>query len=272
MVADGPIVATFHTANPRSRWLNALPGGPAAVHGEDHRPDRGQRTGQAGAGRAPRRRRGDHPQRGRRAVLRDGRPRCRAIRSAGGTIGFVGRFDESRKGMAVLLDALRLMVPTRPDLQLLVAGSGDEKDLREPAGPELAGALRIPRPGVGRRQGLDAAVAGHLLRPEHRRRELRDHPDRGDERRDAGGGQRPRRVPPGAGRRHRRRADAGRRRTGAGRGACRRCWTTPAGGPCCPRRAAGWSPPTTGRSSPRRWSRSTKRWSPPIPRAVVEAD
>ena len=26
MVADGPIVATFHTANPRSRWLNALSG------------------------------------------------------------------------------------------------------------------------------------------------------------------------------------------------------------------------------------------------------
>jgi len=43
----------------------------------------------------------------------------------------------------VLLDALRLMVPTRPDLQLLVAGSGDEKDLREAAGPQLAGALRF---------------------------------------------------------------------------------------------------------------------------------
>jgi phosphatidylinositol alpha-mannosyltransferase len=62
---------------------------------------------------------------------------------AGGTIGFVGRFDESRKGMSVLLDALRLIVPSRPDLQLLVAGSGDEKDLREAAGPELAGALRF---------------------------------------------------------------------------------------------------------------------------------
>ena len=31
---------------------------------------------------------------------------------AGGTVGFVGRFDEPRKGMPVLLDALRLMVPT----------------------------------------------------------------------------------------------------------------------------------------------------------------
>ena len=41
----------------------------------------------------------------------------------------------------MLLDALRLMVPDRPGLQLLVAGSGDEKDLREAAGPELAGAL-----------------------------------------------------------------------------------------------------------------------------------
>jgi len=35
------------------------------------------------------------------------------------------------------------MVPARPELQLLVAGSGDEKDLREAAGPALAGALRF---------------------------------------------------------------------------------------------------------------------------------
>ena len=49
----------------------------AAVHGEDHRPDRGQRTGPAGPGRAPRRRRGDHPQRRRRAVLRRGAPVAR---------------------------------------------------------------------------------------------------------------------------------------------------------------------------------------------------
>jgi phosphatidylinositol alpha-mannosyltransferase len=45
--------------------------------------------------------------------------------------------------MPVLLEALRLMVPTRPDLQLLVAGGGDEKELLQDAGPELAPHLRL---------------------------------------------------------------------------------------------------------------------------------
>jgi phosphatidyl-myo-inositol alpha-mannosyltransferase len=52
----------------------------------------------------------------------------------GGTVGFIGRFEEPRKGMAILLDALRLLVVDRPDLQLLVAGSGDEQELLELAG------------------------------------------------------------------------------------------------------------------------------------------
>ena len=52
----------------------------------------------------------------------------------GGTIGFIGRFEEPRKGMAILLEALRLLAVDRPDLQLLVAGSGDEEELLEQAG------------------------------------------------------------------------------------------------------------------------------------------
>jgi phosphatidylinositol alpha-mannosyltransferase len=43
----------------------------------------------------------------------------------GGTVGFLGRIDEPRKGLPVLLDALALL----PDAQLLVAGPGDEPDL-----------------------------------------------------------------------------------------------------------------------------------------------
>ncbi|MGH3857644.1 MAG: glycosyltransferase family 4 protein, partial [Pseudonocardiaceae bacterium] len=43
----------------------------------------------------------------------------------GGTVGFVGRFGEPRKGMPVLLAALRAVARTRPDLRLLVVGRGD---------------------------------------------------------------------------------------------------------------------------------------------------
>jgi phosphatidylinositol alpha-mannosyltransferase len=62
---------------------------------------------------------------------------------AGGTVGFIGRFDEPRKGMPVLLDAARLLLQQWPDLQVLIAGSGDEEDLLDDAGPELDGHLRL---------------------------------------------------------------------------------------------------------------------------------
>jgi len=62
---------------------------------------------------------------------------------AGGTVGFVGRFGEPRKGMPVLLAALRRLARTRPDLRLLVVGHGDGTALRRAAGPALASRLRV---------------------------------------------------------------------------------------------------------------------------------
>ncbi|MQA06390.1 MAG: glycosyltransferase [Streptosporangiales bacterium] len=44
---------------------------------------------------------------------------------AGGVLGFLGRTDEPRKGLPVLLDAFRVLAGQRPDLRLLVAGPGD---------------------------------------------------------------------------------------------------------------------------------------------------
>jgi phosphatidylinositol alpha-mannosyltransferase len=43
----------------------------------------------------------------------------------GGAIGFLGRMDEPRKGLSVLLQAFELVGAQRPDLRLLVAGPGD---------------------------------------------------------------------------------------------------------------------------------------------------
>jgi phosphatidyl-myo-inositol alpha-mannosyltransferase len=51
---------------------------------------------------------------------------------------FLGRFDESRKGMEVLLEALPRVVERFGDLQVLVVGRGDEDELRTEAGA-LAG-------------------------------------------------------------------------------------------------------------------------------------
>jgi phosphatidyl-myo-inositol alpha-mannosyltransferase len=61
----------------------------------------------------------------------------------GGTIGFVGRFGEPRKGMPVLLAALRALARTRPGLRLLVVGQGDAVALMRAAGPALASRIRM---------------------------------------------------------------------------------------------------------------------------------
>ncbi len=58
------------------------------------------------------------------------------------TVLFLGRFDEPRKGMAVLLGALPVLVQQFPDVEILIVGRGDEDELREEAG-ELAGHLRF---------------------------------------------------------------------------------------------------------------------------------
>jgi phosphatidylinositol alpha-mannosyltransferase len=55
---------------------------------------------------------------------------------------FLGRFDEPRKGMAVLLGALPALVEAFPDVEILVVGRGDEEELAEEAGG-LAGHLRF---------------------------------------------------------------------------------------------------------------------------------
>jgi phosphatidylinositol alpha-mannosyltransferase len=62
---------------------------------------------------------------------------------AGGTVGFVGRFGEPRKGMPVLLAALCEVSRTRPDVRLLVVGHGDAGALLRAAGPALASRIRV---------------------------------------------------------------------------------------------------------------------------------
>ncbi|HEX5596012.1 MAG TPA: glycosyltransferase family 4 protein [Micromonosporaceae bacterium] len=55
----------------------------------------------------------------------------------GGTLGFLGRFTEARKGFPVLREAFVAMATQRPGLRLLVAGPGDADDLYEGVPPGL---------------------------------------------------------------------------------------------------------------------------------------
>lgn len=141
-VADGPIVATFHTSTPRSRTLAAFQ--PVL------RPLLEKITARIAVSALARRVQVEHL--GGDAVeipngvdvpWYAGASPLQGYPRAGGTVGFVGRYTEPRKGMGVLLEALRGIVAELPELRLLVAGRGEADTLRRQAGPELDGHLEL---------------------------------------------------------------------------------------------------------------------------------
>ena len=56
---------------------------------------------------------------------------------SGNTIGFIGRFEEPRKGLSVLVDALPVISRFAPDVKVLVAGPGDPADVIENIDPQM---------------------------------------------------------------------------------------------------------------------------------------
>ncbi|MCM2429523.1 glycosyltransferase family 4 protein [Streptomyces sp. RKAG337] len=153
--AQGPIVATFHTSNPRSRaMIAAYPilqpalekirariavseyarrtlvehlGGDAVVI-----PNGVDVDFFATAEAEP-----EWQSEGARSTALDGVPR------PGGTIGFIGRIDEPRKGLPALMRALPKIIAERPDTRLLVAGKGDEKEAVEALPEHLRGQVEF---------------------------------------------------------------------------------------------------------------------------------
>ena len=138
-VADGPIVATVHTAIPRSRALHAAyPVLQTALE---------KITGWIAVSEAARTTLVEH--RGGDAVLIPNGVTVRRYEKAaplpgwpgdGGALGFLGRIDEPRKGLDVLLRAFDILGSERPRLRLLIAGPGDLEDVR----------ARVPAPLRGR--------------------------------------------------------------------------------------------------------------------------
>ncbi len=126
-VADGPIVATVHTAIPRSRAMHAA--GPILQSALE------KISGRIAVSEAARTTLVEHF--GGDAVLIPNGVPVRKYEKAdplpgwpgpGGALGFLGRMDEPRKGFAVLLRAFELLAARRPGLRLLVAGPGEDAD------------------------------------------------------------------------------------------------------------------------------------------------
>jgi phosphatidyl-myo-inositol alpha-mannosyltransferase len=67
--------------------------------------------------------------------------RSDAARGGGGALGFLGRMDEPRKGLQVLLKAFEIIGRQRPELRLLLAGPGDPDEVCAKVSPELRGRI-----------------------------------------------------------------------------------------------------------------------------------
>jgi phosphatidyl-myo-inositol alpha-mannosyltransferase len=135
-VAAGPIVATVHTAIRKSRVLLAtMPVLRSALEKIDARiaVSEAARTTYVEhlGGDAVLIPNGVATHRYLHAEPLDGFP------GQGGVIGFLGRIDEPRKGLAVLLKAFEELAPGRPGLRLLVAGPGAADEQRHQLPPQL---------------------------------------------------------------------------------------------------------------------------------------
>jgi phosphatidylinositol alpha-mannosyltransferase len=133
MVASGPIVTTFHTATSKSLWLSVFQG--------ILRPYHERITGKIAVSELARR--WQMESLGSDAVeipnginvssFADAAP-LEGYPHPGGTILFLGRFDEPRKGIDVLMRALPSVVARFPYVRVLVVGGGNQAALRRRAG------------------------------------------------------------------------------------------------------------------------------------------
>jgi phosphatidylinositol alpha-mannosyltransferase len=136
-VRDEPVVATFHTAMIRSRAMQAVSGvlqlvlervtARIAVSDLARRVQVEHLGG--GAWEIPN---GVSVARYANADPLPGWP------GEGGAIGFVGRYNEPRKGFAVLLEAFTRLARQRPGLRLLVAGKGEPDEALEGVPADVA--------------------------------------------------------------------------------------------------------------------------------------
>ncbi len=138
-IASGPIVATFHTALVRSRALQ--------VAYPVVRPSLEKISARIAVSEDARRTLVDHLG-GDAVVIPNGvyvdtfdraepDPRWTGTAQAP-TVAFLGRLDESRKGLAVLTAAIPAVVEKIPGARFLVAGRGDTDEAREALGAHVA--------------------------------------------------------------------------------------------------------------------------------------
>ena len=132
--AEGPLVGTFHAAAKRQKAIFAI--GPILE------PVIEKLTARIAVSEAARETLTEHLETDAVVVpngiyadlYRDGQVRSQW---SGNTLGFIGRYEEPRKGLSVLLEALPIIARFAPDVRVLVAGPGESKDVEEAIDPQL---------------------------------------------------------------------------------------------------------------------------------------
>ena len=141
-VSDGPVVGTWHSSQDKSRAMSAaariLQTAIEKISGRIAVSEKARETLVEHLG-------GD-------AVLIPNGVSCARFENAtplagyprtGPTALFLGRIDESRKGLPVLIDALPQIVEQYPDFELLVAGPGEADKITDDLPAELAHHVRF---------------------------------------------------------------------------------------------------------------------------------
>lgn len=140
--ATGPLVATFHTSMSRSRFMSAAYG--------ILQPALEKVSARIAVSEHARRTLVEHL--GGDAVLIPNGVAASAFRTGeplpgwpgpGGAIGFLGRIDEQRKGLPVLLAAFEQLATDRPGLRLLVGGPGDGDEVYRHLPGHLRGRVEL---------------------------------------------------------------------------------------------------------------------------------
>ena len=132
--ADGPMVGTFHAAAKRQKIIFAI--GPILE------PAIEKLSARIAVSEAARLTLTDHLETDAIIIpngiyatrYADGNPQ---EKWSGNAIGFIGRFEEPRKGLSVLVDALPVISRFAPDVKVFVAGPGDPEEVIEGIDPQL---------------------------------------------------------------------------------------------------------------------------------------
>lgn len=133
--AEGPIVGTFHVSTPKKKAIYAI--GPILE------PIVEKLSARIAVSELARSTLKDHFETDAVVIPNgiDGQKYANAQVSSEysglNTIGFMGRFEEPRKGLQVLIDSLAIVARFIPDVRYLIAGPGDSEEFMKKINPQL---------------------------------------------------------------------------------------------------------------------------------------